>query len=133
MNSPTKEKRQIHILIHTFAALHAVSTLVANGMGYNDEIVLTALTIGMVVLIATRFDFPLEVTFALTLLNCFAGFYLGKTGAPLVNELLEQNEVLGNVLSTFVITEFLGWITYLIVNGKREQGQKEKCEGGGEA
>ncbi|MGL4993270.1 MAG: hypothetical protein ACRC6R_03935 [Bacteroidales bacterium] len=118
-DNPTKEIKYINLLIHVFASLHALSSLLANLMGYNDEVILTALTISMIVLIATRYSFPLEVTFALALLNCFAGFYLGNLGATMISNFVALEGVLSNVLTTFIITEFLGWITYLIVTTKR--------------
>ncbi|MGL4411455.1 MAG: hypothetical protein ACRCZM_05480 [Bacteroidales bacterium] len=120
-DNSSKDLRYINLLIHVFASLHALSSLLANLMGYNDEVILTALTISMIVLIATRYSFPLEVTFALALLNCFAGFYLGNLGATMINSIVGLDGILANVLTTFVITEFLGWITYLIVTTKRVQ------------
>lgn len=114
----TKETSVIQIVIHSFALFHAISSYIMQTLGHADEVILTALTISMVILIATRYDFPLEVTFALALLNCFAGFYLGTAGAHFIQRLIHINGINSNVITTFLMTEFLGWITFLIVRSK---------------
>lgn len=118
MGERTKNKYIVKILIHSFAVFHAVSSYVLQSLGQQDAILLTALTIGMIVLIATHFDFPLEVTFALALLNSFAGFYLGTVGAVLLQDYISLSPMCSNVITTFMTTEILGWMTYLIAQYK---------------
>ncbi|MGL5637389.1 MAG: hypothetical protein ACRCX1_01635 [Bacteroidales bacterium] len=118
MGGRTKNKYIVKILIHSFAVFHAISSLVMQSLGQQDAILLTALTISMIVLIATHFDFPLEVTFALALLNSFAGFYLGTAGAVFLQDYVALSPLSSNVITTFMTTEILGWMTYLIAQYK---------------
>ena len=123
MGGSKKETTVIHLVIHTFALFHAISSYIMQTLGHADEVILTALTISMVILIATRYDFPLEVTFALALLNCFAGFYLGTVGAPFIGGFIHVAPIYSNVITTFIMTEFLGWMTFLIVRSKSRKTQ----------
>lgn len=118
MGGSIKETTVIQIVIHAFAFFHAISSYIMQTLGHADEVILTALTISMVILIATRYDFPLEVTFALALLNCFAGFYLGTVGAHFIEGIMHVDAIYSNVITTFLMTEFLGWMTFLIVRSK---------------
>ncbi len=118
MGGSQKETTVIQIIIHVFALFHAISSFVMQTLGHADEVILTALTISMVILIASRYEFPLEVTFALALLNCFAGFYLGTFGADYIEGIIWINAKFSSMITTFLMTELLGWTTFLIVRSK---------------
>ena len=101
--------------IHLFAIAHVVASYVTSIWGVNDEIVLSLLTISMIVLVTHFYDLPLEVSATLAALCCFAGFYLGTIGGGW----LHSSEVdflikYSSEITTFVITEILGWTTTLI-------------------
>ncbi|MBO7198301.1 MAG: hypothetical protein J6V28_05865 [Tidjanibacter sp.] len=101
--------------IHLFAIAHTISSLVMGNLGLNDEVVLSLLTISMIILVTHIFGLPLEVSAALAALCCFAGFYLGTIGgkwltATEVPLLISYN----SEITTFVVTEILGWATTLI-------------------
>lgn len=103
------------MIIHSFALAHALSVIVLRALNADDSIVLTILTISMVIWLTQLFDLPIEVTAAVTLVCCFAGFYLGTKGAEIiVSDIGMSVAVVANVITTIVVTEIIGWITYLI-------------------
>lgn len=113
-----------HLIIHGFALAHALTIILFGMMGLGDDIPLTILTILMIILIARRYDFPLDISAALALVCCFAGFYLGTKGADIIGNLFDHKlESTANVISTLLVTEILGWLTYFIV---RKRGKTEK-------
>ncbi len=105
-----------NIIIQCFAVAHAVAVILLRYFHVPDEIVLTLLTLGMIVWITRIYNFPIDVAAILALLSCFAGFFLGIKGADLIT-LLSQGSLTkySNVITTFFVTEILGWTTYFIV------------------
>lgn len=102
-------------VIHLFAVAHIISSWAMSKCGLNDEILLSLLTISMIVVVTQIYKLPLEVSAALAGLCCFAGFYLGTLGL----EWLTASDVAWltaypNEITTFVVTEILGWATALI-------------------
>ena len=102
-------------VIHLFAIAHLVASYATSLWGVGDEVVLSLLTISMIVLVTHNYGLPLEVSAALAVLCCFAGFYLGTLGG----EWLHSSDVdflikYSNEITTFVVTEIVGWITILI-------------------
>lgn len=136
-------KTKINIIIHSFALAHAITAFVLNYIGTRDDILLTILTIAMIITIARMYDFPIDVTSALALLGCFAGFYMGTKGADIISGILggqiatnstdlaitlaENTKTIGgklipyaNIITTFIVTEFLGWMVFLIVRRNKK-------------
>lgn len=109
---------RVNLIIHLFALGHAVATIVLGLFGVPDDILLTLLTIAMIFLIANVYGLPLEVTAALALLCCFAGFWLGTQGAEIIAKADGFVARYSNVITTFLVTEILGWATYFIASRK---------------
>lgn len=111
---------KVNLIIHLFAAAHALATVGLRYFGIADDILLTALTIVMVIMVARTCGFPLDIAAALALLSCFAGFYMGVKGADLISRLSGGKlSWFSNVITTFAVTEILGWTTYFIARRKR--------------
>ena len=102
-------------VIHLFAIAHTISVVLFDRLGYSDEVILSLLTISMIVVVTHLYGMPLEVSTAVAALCCFAGFYLGTIGG----EWLDASGVpllveYANALTTFVVTELLGWLTVIV-------------------
>jgi Flp pilus assembly protein protease CpaA len=83
--------------------------------GLNDEIILSLLTISMIVVVTQLYKLPLEVSAALAALCCFAAFYLGTLGGKwLTASQIPWFTAYSNEITTFVVTEIMGWATTLI-------------------
>lgn len=110
-----------HITIHSFAAAHAITAAIIIARGSDPGTILTILTIAMVVVLTRLNDYPLDVTAALALISCFAGFFLGTAGADLLSSWLKESAALAQILTTVAVTEILGWLTYIIVAQSSKQ------------
>lgn len=113
---------KINMIIHGFALAHAVVTVLFHALGLGNDIPLTILTILMIIIVARMNDFPLDISAALALICCFAGFYLGTKGADIIAGLFDHKlESIANIITTFLVTEILGWTTYIIVRKRNAQ------------
>lgn len=102
-------------VIHLFAIAHILSSWAMAQWGLSDEILLSLLTISMIVIVSYIYGLPLEVSAALAGLCCFAGFYLGTLGGKLLTATGAPLLVgYSNEITTFLITEVMGWTTVLI-------------------
>lgn len=104
-------------IIHLFAVAHILSSFALGQWGLDDEVALSLLTILTIVLVTQTYKLPLEVSAALAVLSCFAGYYLGTLGdkwltASGVDFLITYS----NEITTFVVTEILGWMSVLIAS-----------------
>lgn len=118
MPQPIRYTLISNILIHCFALAHALTALLLFSTSVGDEIPLTVLTIAMIIGLAKLYECPLDMAAALALLGCFAGFYLGTIGP----EIIMGDSAFGvtwiHSLTTAIITEILGWATFVIVKRK---------------
>jgi hypothetical protein len=115
--------KSAHIVIHGFALAHALTAALFILIRHSDPgILLSILTIAMILIITHLNEYPLDVTMALALICCLAGFFLGTTGADFFTDILSVSAVMAQIITTVLVTEMLGWITYLIV---RRAHQKE--------
>lgn len=105
----------VSIVIHTLASLHSLSCFLLRTFEKDDALVLTILTITMVVLIISFFKGTTDVFLSLLLISCLAGFYLGTNGAYLISLIIPDFPVLTHVIATFIVTETLGWLVYIIM------------------
>ncbi len=110
-----------HITIHSFAAAHAILAAIIIARGSDPGSLLTILTIALIVVLTRLNDYPLDVTAALALISCFAGFFLGTAGAELLTSFLSESKALAQILTTVLVTEILGWLTYIIVAKSSKQ------------
>lgn len=102
-------------IIHLFAVAHILSSWAMEQWGLNDEVVLSLLTISMIVAVTQIYKLPLEVSAALAVLCCFAGYYLGTLGGKwLIASGIDFFTNYSNEITTFVVTEILGWSATLI-------------------
>ena len=95
-------------LIHLFALLHAVVTLVCRYAGLNDELLLTVLTMSMVLIICMKRWISIEFAASCVIVANVFGYILGHFGAELLQPLIGTNPA-ANVVATIITTEFLGW------------------------
>ncbi|MBP6868314.1 MAG: hypothetical protein KBC07_04900 [Bacteroidales bacterium] len=110
-----------HLIIHSFALAHAVACFLLHDTSFGDTIVLTSLTIAMVVILIRLFDGPVDVIVGLLLLASFAGFFLGTNGARWIQTLFPGlKNILSNVVTTTLVTEFLGWAIFFVVRRKKK-------------
>lgn len=98
-------------IIHAFALFHALCALLLRWLAWRDELALTMLTIAMVVYLSRLWRTPMYVALSLAILACFAGYYVGSAGAILLNSF----GIFTYSITTFLVTETLGWVVLLIV------------------
>ncbi|MDR2585576.1 MAG: histidine kinase [Prevotellaceae bacterium] len=103
-----------HVLIHGFAAAHALTAYLLFGTQLGDSAILTILTVTMILFIARLNDFPVEASLVFAALSCFAGFYLGTKGAELFSHYFPHRSHYAPQVTTTLVTELLGWITATI-------------------
>ncbi|WP_418661605.1 hypothetical protein [Alistipes putredinis] len=99
---------KVSVIIHLFAALHAVVALLCRTAGVNDELVLTLLTIALIVLICLRRGLNVEFTAASVIVVNVIGYLLGTGGAALIERVV-RSPLAVHAVSTFLTTEILGW------------------------
>lgn len=112
-------------IIFLFALAHAVVAVAGRALNYYDDVPLTLLTISMVVIISIRHRLQLELTVIITLFASFVGFLTGIYGALALRTIL-RNDYLAPALTTFIITELVGWSAYTIA---RRRGNDDKKPG----
>lgn len=98
--------RPIDYIIHGFALLHVVVTMICTYLGIPDSLLLTALTMALAVVICFRENLTVEITVTALILVNIIGFVLGNTGAQIFDSL---PPALQHALPTFLVTEILGW------------------------
>ena len=94
-------------LIHLFALLHAAATTVCALAGLPDSLILTALTMALTIIICLRRNLTTEFTAIGIVLVNIIGYILGNMGARMLGFC---HPLLQHALSTFVVTELLGWL-----------------------
>lgn len=97
-------------IIHFFALLHALATVLCRLAAFNDELLLTLLTMCMLLLLCVRKGLNLEFSAALMIIVNACGYILGNEGAVLVGKLI-SSEILVHAIVTFMSTEIVGWGT----------------------
>ena len=100
-------------IIHVFALLHAVVTLVCRHSGLNDELLLTVLTISMVLLICMKRWISIEYAAACVITANILGYMLGHIGANLLQHVMGTSHA-SNAIASAVTTEVLGWTIVLV-------------------
>jgi len=104
----------LHLLIHGFAAAHALTAYLLFGTNLGDSAMLSILTVTMILFIARLYDFPVEAGLVFAALCCLTGFYLGTKGAELFSRFFPLHSNLAPQITTTVVTELLGWTTSVV-------------------
>ena len=104
------KKIAIYWIIHGFALLHLAATVACLAAGIPDSLILTALTMALTVIICLKENLTVEITIISVLLVNILGFVLGNIGVDLFLE--SMPETAKRALTTFVVTEMLGWALY---------------------
>ena len=97
------------VIIHSFALLHALVTILCSLGGIPDTLLLTLLTMAMTVIICLRRNLSVEFTAISVILFNIGGLIIGTLGAEFFGLFL-RNDMLIHALSTFTTTEILGWV-----------------------
>lgn len=108
-------------IIHIFALLHAGVALGCRLAGFDDQLLLTVLTMAMSLILCMRMGLKIEFTAAIVIIVNILGFMLGTFGANVLQSIIHSDYVV-HCLSTTVTTEILGWC---IVGITKIFGQKE--------
>ena len=104
------QRKGTHLLIHGFALLHVAVTMLCTSMGIQDSLLLTALTMTMAMFLCFRENLTVEITVCVLILVNILGFVLGNVGAQVLIEFMPP--LWQHAISTFVVTELLGWALY---------------------
>lgn len=119
-----------NVVIHGFAAAHAVTAAALAQTMVGDEAALTALTITMIISLSKIYGAPLSWGGALSFLGVFTGFYLGTRGATCLIKWIPGIGNTANALSTIFTTEVLGWATVFLLSRGRDLATVNKDEAG---
>ena len=95
-------------IIHIFALLHAVVALGCRAAGFEDELLLTILTMTMALLICLKRGLNVEFTAASIIVVNILGYMLGNLGADIFHA-FTGSPYAAHALATFFTTEILGW------------------------
>lgn len=99
---------RIQGIIHLFALLHAVVTLICRMTGYEDSLLLTILTMSMAVILCMKLALKVELIAATVIVVNVAGYLLGTIGGEAFG-LVIHNPCIVHSLATLLTTEILGW------------------------
>lgn len=111
----SRDIKFVSVIVHIFALAHALSCYLFRINEISDAYALSVLTVSMVVIIILFFKVSLDVLVSLLLISSLAGFYLGTHGAVLVQSILSVNILWSHIITTFIVTELLGWLVFIIV------------------
>lgn len=114
-------------IIHAFAVLHAAVALGCRLAGFEDELLLTILTMTMALIICLKQGLNIEFTAASIIVVNIVGYLMGTLGAELFQTFITSPYAV-HALSTFLTTEILGWsliaLTKLFTARNRARSQK---------
>ncbi|MBO4743342.1 MAG: LytTR family transcriptional regulator [Bacteroidales bacterium] len=97
--------KKANLIIHGFAILHVLLCAGCRALAIPDTLILTLATMAMVVILCLEEDLSTGFTAITIVLANVLGFILGNIGASLGQ----------NYISTFIITEIIGWGLLLMV------------------
>ena len=110
------------MVIHLFAAAHALIACMSRLVNHVDDLPLTVLTISLIVIISLRYRLQAEMIAVLTFIGTFAGYLLGGYGAMLITHLV-SDPIIASTITTTLYTELLGWGVYTFAR-LRQHAQK---------
>ena len=103
-----RHKMTSAFIIHGFAVLHVLLTLMFRVAEMDDSLILTMMTMLMTVWLCFRRGLDIELTAACAILVNVLGFFSGMALAS-VFRLVSDSVLLVHSLATFLTTEILGW------------------------
>ena len=113
-------------IIHIFAILHAVVALSCRLAGFEDELLLTMLTMTMALIVCTKSGLNVDLTAAAIIVMNIFGYFIGNLGADILQTFISQPYAI-HALSTLATTEILGWSIVALTslfNVKRKNSSK---------
>lgn len=110
----------IPAIIHLFAGAHAAVVVLSRIFDYVDDVPLTVLTLSMILVIAIRRGLRAELVAALALICVFVAYLFGIYGAQVIQRLIGSG-ILAPAITTALITELVGWLTYLLARLREPQ------------
>ena len=113
-------KRVTALIIHGFTIAHVVA---AGILGPAAGSVLAPMTGAMVIAIGAQCSAGFSVKKALKVMANFVGFILGVSIAEFLVGLIPGIGNIANAIATGIVTEILGWATYIVLrDGLEEKG-----------
>ena len=95
-------------IIHIFALLHAATALGCRLSGFEDELLLTILTMTMALIVCLKRGLNIDLTAATIIVVNILGYLIGNIGATLLQTFISDTYA-AHAMSTFITTEILGW------------------------
>lgn len=95
------------IIVLLFALLHCGVAVLSRALQYQDDIMLTVLTITMVIIVSMRNQTRLDVMAILTLVATLSGYIIGSWLWHPIEQLI-HNDTIAPGVATFLITTVLG-------------------------
>lgn len=114
-----REKKVVTLIIHGFTIVHIIAAGVA---GPAAGAILTPLTVIMVVCIGLQCKAGFNSQTAIAVMADFVGFILGVSIAEFIVGLIPGIGNIANAIATGVVTELLGWATYLVLKEDLKKG-----------
>lgn len=114
-----KEKKIVTLIIHGFTIVHMIA---AGAAGPAAGAILTPLTVAMIVSIGLQCKAEFNSQTAIAVMADFVGFILGIGIAQFIVGLVPGIGNLANAIATGVVTELLGWATYLALKEDLKKG-----------
>lgn len=102
-------------IIHIFALLHAAVALGCRFAGFDDQLLLTVLTMALSLIICMKQGLKVEFTAAVVIVVNILGFLIGTFGANVLQTFI-HSEYAVHGISTAVTTEILGWCIVAMSN-----------------
>lgn len=114
-------------IIHIFAVLHAAVALGCRLASFEDELLLTILTMTMALIVCLKQGLNIEFTAASIIVVNILGYLMGTLGAEIFQTFIASPYAV-HAISTFLTTEILGWslvaLTKLFAQRNRARQQK---------
>lgn len=117
----------VGLMIHLFALAHAIVAMAGRSLHYYDDVPLTILTLAMVVIISIRMRLQVELTAIIALVAGFVGFLMGVYGALSIR-ILVRSDLLAPAISTFLVTELIGWGTWFVGHSRGNRASRQATE-----
>lgn len=114
-----KEKKIVTLIIHGFTIVHMIAAGIA---GPAAGAILTPLTVAMVISIGLQCKAKFNSQTAIAVMADFVGFILGICIAEFIVGLVPGIGNLANAIATGVVTELLGWATYIVLKEDLKKG-----------